>query len=1209
MNRAQYLATTHSWLEELGADEAFRRDLAQLRASATQHELLVDQPDVRFTFDEQQIQRYCHYIFSESSLLLREDNADHASALRWMRTPAQAFEFLAKLAAEDAAEFLLLNSALCYDIAGRQANARCLVNLIRAEQPLPVRTEPDPAGTDRILAAAFRRAITDYLARDIHDLQRATADSLSSIRRLQQDVVQSIVAEELPSQEILNLLAHASLHQALARYVQYCLRGDQRHLQAARDGIQKSHTYFQQGREATYSGIVSALRTALGLLTERGTWASIGEHAPDLLDDPVWRLYLANLAYDHSIVEFWPSQLNALRAGILTSPDSYVIQMPTSAGKTLIAELAILAALSTRRPARCLYVAPYRALANEIRAHFAETLGGLGHRVSNLLGGFEYDMYEDFLFAESDILVATPEKIELLLRAQPDRFEDLAVVVVDEGHILDQGIPSPTELDGERLLEKLETERNLGRGALLELLITRLKRKSPDTRFLFLSAVMPDVSAADFSQWLSGSSRDSLVIREDERPSRQVIAKFTWTSPKNGQLEYVSLPKLADGESPFVPYFLSRQRYDTGETTPTGRPQQRSWPDPGTKAQTSAMLAARFARTGPVLVFCASKGHVASVTRHLITSLKYLEASDQLPDESLRHNDNPACESFLQARDWLGDDHPLTQAIRRGVGLHSAALPDPVRQAVEEDFKAGRLRILSSTTTLAQGVNLPIKTAIIHSLEWAWGSAPADRGLISKRDFWNICGRAGRAGRETEGQVVFVVVSPRDEQLFQEYHEQTGFEPVDGALYKLLQALVEKRIDQEELVRSGYLDSHILTLLAEEVVDTEDEAAVTEFLGGSLVGVQAIRNGVGLAPLVSAFQGACRSAAQRVPDERLRQIYASTGLSIPSCEALAQAADAFNQLLTADHLEAEEDEYSFSKELLKASFTACATLPEMLQKSDSEDYRGPSDEYLLLEAWVSGQPIEELRTMLWDPAKAEEFSAYLSDRILYRLPWGFSAFLRVLAFKLGTGFDDLPIAWKHLSSMVKFGVGNVVACWASSAGAPTRSLALQLASHYQPEHQASYPEFLRWLVNLPTQFMLSELEGTDFHKRRLLAVIGDIVTGGDRLALIRSGALELLASVRGIRYDERWRAAAAVKQGDQLTLEPEPDNEYDPYAVQVLFDDQPIGYVEREKARVVTMDIRLGRQVTAHAVSVTAPTDDHPFPRIVMTIKLGPPRS
>lgn len=183
---------------------------------------------------------------------------------------------------------------------------------------------------------------------------------------------------------------------------------------------------------------------------------------------------------------------------LLTSDDSFIIQMPTSAGKTFIAELAILSTLTKTKQKRCLYISPYRALVNEVEVRLADALGALGFRVSNLVGGFEFDILENFLAVESDVLVTTPEKVDLLFRTRPDYFENLATIVIDEGHMLDEGVPGKKEIDKSKTLaNELAQDGTLGRGTSLELLITRLKKKLPEAQFLFLSAVMTEVNADD----------------------------------------------------------------------------------------------------------------------------------------------------------------------------------------------------------------------------------------------------------------------------------------------------------------------------------------------------------------------------------------------------------------------------------------------------------------------------------------------------------------------------------------------------------------------------------------------------------------------------------------------------------------------------------------------------------------------------------------
>ena len=71
--------------------------------------------------------------------------------------------------------------------------------------------------------------------------------------------------------------------------------------------------------------------------------------------------------------------------------------------------------------------------------------------------------------------------------------------------------------------------------------------------------------------------------------------------------------------------------------------------------------------------------------------------------------------SLELSREWLGEQHTITQALSQGVAPHHGRIPNVVREAIELDCRAGRYRVIVATNTLAQGVNLPVRTVIMHS--------------------------------------------------------------------------------------------------------------------------------------------------------------------------------------------------------------------------------------------------------------------------------------------------------------------------------------------------------------------------------------------------------------------------------------------------------------------------------------------------------------
>jgi len=105
---------------------------------------------------------------------------------------------------------------------------------------------------------------------------------------------------------------------------------------------------------------------------------------------------------------------------------------------------------------------------------------------------------------------------------------------------------------------------------------------------------------------------------------------------------------------------------------------------------------------------------------------------------------------LVQAR--LGTEHPLWKVLRKGVAYHHGSLPSEIRGAIEEAVSHGHLKFLIATTTMTEGVNLPVRSVVIASQ----GSYRAEgfEEYITGPKLINAIGRAGRATKETEGVVV-----------------------------------------------------------------------------------------------------------------------------------------------------------------------------------------------------------------------------------------------------------------------------------------------------------------------------------------------------------------------------------------------------------------------------------------------------------------------
>ena len=229
----------------------------------------------------------------------------------------------------------------------------------------------------------------------------------------------------------------------------------------------------------------------------------------------------------------------------------------------------------------------------------------------------------------------------------------------------------------------------------------------------------------------------------------------------NGVIRFepdTEIPELAG----FIPGVIRQKTYKFIHPE-TRRQRTRHFPRPE-KQDTAAELAYVLSSQGPVLVFCTQPGFAEGVCRALLNEA--IEYRRLIGEPVHPHFDAGQLTRSLElAKEWLGTDHIATRALSRGVALHHGRLPGVVREAIEADCRAGRYRVIVATNTLAQGVNLPVKTVIVHST-WR-GDETGERSRIPVRDYWNIAGRAGRAGQETEGLIIHLTLTDQDHARLQ----------------------------------------------------------------------------------------------------------------------------------------------------------------------------------------------------------------------------------------------------------------------------------------------------------------------------------------------------------------------------------------------------------------------------------------------------------
>lgn len=145
-------------------------------------------------------------------------------------------------------------------------------------------------------------------------------------------------------------------------------------------------------------------------------------------------------------------------------------------------------------------------------------------------------------------------------------------------------------------------------------------------------------------------------------------------------------------------------------------------------------------------------------------------------------------------------DYALATVLERGVAFHYGNMPLIVRAQIEKLFRLGVIRYLVCTSTLLEGVNLPCRNL------FARGPKKGNKRPMSPADFWNLAGRAGRWGKEFQGNIV--CVDTTKESLWPKVPHSRARQPIQRASDQVSAepAALRAYIEAETPVQAGRVD-------------------------------------------------------------------------------------------------------------------------------------------------------------------------------------------------------------------------------------------------------------------------------------------------------------------------------------------------------------------------------------------------------------------
>jgi len=456
---------------------------------------------------------------------------------------------------------------------------------------------------------------------------------------------------------------------------------------------------------------------------------------------------------DKALFDVLPPQRRALaEQGLLgSSRRAVVVSLPTSSGKTLIAQFRILQALNQFDHERgwVAYLAPTRTLVRQVARRLRRDFEPLGVLVEQISPALEVDGVEAELLREKGenrefrILVTTPEKLDLMLRQDWEEKigRPLTLVVVDEAHNIQEG----------------------ARGLKLELLLATINAECRMAQFLLLTPFISN--AREVARWLGDANSDDISLAMDWQPNDRII----------GVVAAVKGPLLRgksyDYQLNLETVHTTRATLAIDELIPLDKDQNsnKTFSQMSDQSEVAAATAHQLMKRGPVIVMHSRPDWVWSLAMKLRNgAIRRPALSDQVK----------LVQEFLVLE--MGQDFPLIDLLAHGIGVHHAGLSDDTRALMEWLFENEGLDFLVATTTIAQGVNFPVSGVVMASHQYPYGQD------MPPADFWNI---AGRAGRVDQGSLGVVALAAADDakaiKLRGFINKQTG--ELNSALIRLVE--------------------------------------------------------------------------------------------------------------------------------------------------------------------------------------------------------------------------------------------------------------------------------------------------------------------------------------------------------------------------------------------------------------------------------------
>tara|TARA_R110002049_G_scaffold42191_1_gene126064 strand:- start:334 stop:3837 length:3504 start_codon:yes stop_codon:yes gene_type:complete len=948
---------------------------------------------------------------------------------------ANAFEALVRNGDPEAADrgFRRTIAAAAYHLAGYSAVAYSLFN----------------EAAEDLNSSPGETAIRHLILRDLDQLRGFVREWLGDETHGDAQMAEVLSGVEPDIDDVLSTILNTTICRALAFFDFALETGEEEPIDAARDLLATAVILADNANNVPLWWITKLCRHLIDDLWQHSLHRNLPKEPPAGAEEkyPDLRsLFIGSLyARKSSEVELWPSQREAVQRSTDVT-DDLVVSLPTSAGKTRVAEIAALMTLSSGR--RVLIVTPLRALSAQTERSFRKTFAPLAFSVSSLYGASGLSVDDEDALRTREIIIATPEKLDFALRSDPSLIDDVGLIVLDEGHMIG---PSEREIRYETLVQRL------------------LRRvDAEERRIVCLSAILPSGDELDdLTAWIR-SDEPGEPLRSDWRPTRQRFGALTWRG-KDAMLRL----DLDDG-GPFLDKFVEEKPARGKEKNPYPR-----------KNSHLALFAAwEFASQGKrTLIFSTQANWVESYGKQVVDLCKRGYLDTLLEDEA------PIARALEVGKEWLGEDHPAVSSLKVGVAIHHGRLPSPFLRELEVLLSEGVLKVIVASPTLSQGLNLNAAVLLVPALYRAGEK-------IKGEEFANVAGRAGRAFVDVEGLIVHVMFdktgwrkkewrklvasakartlksgliqivaeilerlsregvldrddaweylanareawrSPKEEANVAEWLAAAVEYNADGDDYENDGDGEEETIDEEPLSQLvERLDATVFGLIEALDADRADlPKLLDEALKGSLWARQIIREEEDVAPLHKQVFEARASLIWKMTTEQARRGHFAMGVGLEAGLSIDAMADELAELIDrADGAALSGDVDELADALAGLGERLLFMRPFIPDKKNAL----PANWKAILHAWISGEEVSKI---------GPQNMRAVEEAFTYRLVWALEA-VRTRRMSLGWSPDTVAGGG---AAAVETGVPQLMMAMLIRAGLPSRRAAIVAIANAKP---------------------------------------------------------------------------------------------------------------------------------------------------------------